>query len=125
MLARRGTACSIMRESLHHANENAPDGQEAQALTAQIKQWVPDAVLTENRAVDFYVRYFSAFMSAYREHRRLEKDHKKFEGQYMKRDARGAETVSGTPEMPERISGILQRMERTQRKYVRDDRRME
>ena len=72
---------------LHNANENAPDGQEAQALTAQIKQWVPDAVLTENRAVDFYVRYFSAFMSAYREHRRLEKDHKKFEGQYMKRDA--------------------------------------
>lgn len=72
---------------LHNANENALDGQEAQALTAQIKQWVPDAVLTENRAVDFYVRYFSAFMSAYREHRRLEKDHKKFEGQYMKRDA--------------------------------------
>ena len=72
---------------LHNANENAPDGQEAQALTAQIKQWVPDAVLTENRAVDFYVRYFSAFMSAYREHRHLEKDHKKFEGQYMKRDA--------------------------------------
>lgn len=72
---------------LRDANENAPDGQEAQALTAQIKQWIPDAVLTENRAVDFYVRYFSAFMSAYREHRRLEKDHKKFEGQYMKRDA--------------------------------------
>lgn len=65
---------------LHNANENAPDGQEAQALTSRIKQWVPDAALTENRAVDFYVRYFSAFMSAYREHRRLEKDHKKFEG---------------------------------------------
>ena len=46
-----------MRE-LRDANENAPDGQEAQALTAQIKQWIPDAVLTENRAVDFYVRYF-------------------------------------------------------------------
>ena len=72
---------------LRDANENAPDGQEAQALTAQIKQWIPDAVLTENRAVDFYVRYFSAFMSAYREYRRLKEDHKKFEGQYMKRDA--------------------------------------
>lgn len=110
---------------LHNANENAPDGQEAQALTTRIKQWVPDAALTEKQAVDFYVRYFSAFMSAYREHRRLKEDHKKFEGQYMKRDSRGAETVSGTPEMSERISGILQRMERTQRKYVRDDRRME
>ena len=76
---------------LHNANENAPDGQEAQALTSRIKQWVPDAALTENRAVDFYVRYFSAFMSAYREHRRLEKDHKKFEGQYMKRDAEALE----------------------------------
>lgn len=76
---------------LHNANENAPDGQEAQALTAQIKQWVPDAVLTENRAVDFYVRYFSAFMSAYREHRRLEKDHKKFEGRYMKCNAEALE----------------------------------
>ena len=72
---------------LHNANENAPDGQEAQALMALIKEWVPDAALAENRAVDFYVRYFSAFMSAYREHRCLEKDHKKFEGQYMKRDA--------------------------------------
>ena len=72
---------------LHNANENAPDGQEAQALTSRIKQWVPDAALTENRAVDFYVRYFSAFMSAYREYRRLKEDHKKFEGQYMKRDA--------------------------------------
>lgn len=72
---------------LHNANENAPDGQEAQALTSRIKQWVPDAALTENRAVDFYVRYFSAFMSAYREYRRLKADHKKFEGQYMKRDA--------------------------------------
>lgn len=76
---------------LHNANENAPDGQEAQALTSRIKQWVPDAALTENRAVDFYVRYFSAFMSAYRERRRLEKDHKKFEGQYMKRDAEALE----------------------------------
>lgn len=72
---------------LHNANENAPDGQEAQALVARIKKWVPDAALTENRAVDFYVRYFSAFMSAYREYRRLKEDHKKFEGQYMKRDA--------------------------------------
>lgn len=72
---------------LHNANENAPDGQEAQALTTRIKQWVPDAALTEKQAVDFYVRYFSAFMSAYREHRRLKEDHKKFEGQYMKRDA--------------------------------------
>ena len=61
--------------------------EEAQALTSRIKQWVPDAALTENRAVDFYVRYFSAFMSAYREYRRLKEDHKKFEGQYMKRDA--------------------------------------
>ena len=76
---------------LHNANENAPDGQEAQALTSRIKQWVPDAALTENRAVDFYVRYFSAFMSAYRENRRLEKDHKKFEGQYMKCDAEALE----------------------------------
>lgn len=72
---------------LRDANENAPDGQEAQALVARIKKWVPDAALTENRAVDFYVRYFSAFMSAYREYRRLKEDHKKFEGQYMKRDA--------------------------------------
>lgn len=72
---------------LHNANENAPDGQEAQALTTRIKQWVPDAALTEKQAVDFYVCYFSAFMSAYREHRRLKEDHKKFEGQYMKRDA--------------------------------------
>ena len=72
---------------LHNANENAPDGQEAQALTTRIKQWVQDAALTEKQAVDFYVRYFSAFMSAYREHRRLKEDHKKFEGQYMKRDA--------------------------------------
>ena len=48
----RGTACSIMRE-LHNANENAPDGQEAQALVARIKKWVPDAALTENRAVHF------------------------------------------------------------------------
>lgn len=72
---------------LHNANENAPDGQEAQALTTRIKQWVLDAALTEKQAVDFYVRYFSAFMSAYREHRRLKEDHKKFEGQYMKRDA--------------------------------------
>lgn len=76
---------------LHNANENAPDGQEAQALMARIKQWVPDAALTENRAVDFYVRYFSAFMSTYREHRRLEKDHKKFEGRYMKCDAEALE----------------------------------
>ncbi len=72
---------------LRNANENAPDGQEAQALVARIKQWVPDAALPENRAVDFYVRYFSAFMSAYREYRRLKEDHKKFEGRYMKRDA--------------------------------------
>lgn len=72
---------------LRDANENAPDGQEAQALVARIKKWLPDAALTENRAVDFYVRYFSAFMSAYREYRRLKEDHKKFEGQYMKRDA--------------------------------------
>ena len=76
---------------LHNANENAPDGQEAQALTSRIKQWVPDAALTENRAVDFYVRYFSAFMSAYREHRRLKQDHKKFEGRYMKCNAEALE----------------------------------
>ena len=76
---------------LRDANENAPDGREAQALVAQIKKWVPDAALTENRAVDFYVRYFSAFMSAYREYRRLKEDHKKFEGQYMKRDAEALE----------------------------------
>ena len=76
---------------LRDANENAPDGREAQALVARIKKWVPDAALTENRAVDFYVRYFSAFMSAYREYRRLKEDHKKFEGQYMKRDAEALE----------------------------------
>ena len=76
---------------LHNANENAPDGQEAQALMALIKEWVPDAALAENRAVDFYVRYFSAFMSAYREHRRLKQDHKKFEGRYMKCNAEALE----------------------------------
>lgn len=76
---------------LRNANENAPDGQEGQALMTRIKGWVPDAALTENRAVDFYVRYFSAFMSAYREHRRLKQDHKKFEGQYMKHDAEALE----------------------------------
>ena len=76
---------------LRDANENAPDGQEAQALMALIKEWVPDAALAENRAVDFYVRYFSAFMSAYREYRRLKQDHKKFEGRYMKCNAEALE----------------------------------
>ena len=64
-------------------------------------------------------------MSAYREYRRLKEDHKKFEGQYMKRDAEALKQYLERRNVPERIPRILHRMERPQQNYVRDDRRME
>lgn len=71
---------------MRNTNEKAPDGQEPQALLELIRDWAPDTALKEAYAVDFYVRYFQAFMSADREYQYLKKDCQHFKGDYMQMD---------------------------------------